>query len=157
MENHNEHQIGVMNDLLKINLDRIEGYKRAINESHDHPRLLPTFRDMEYQSERYVTELRARINLLGGEPVDHKTLPGKIYHVWMEVRTAFAKTEKSVLDLCEFGEDAAQKAYEMALSADGEMDQMTRDMIVHQQSELKKSHDIIKSLRDAAKASKQST
>jgi uncharacterized protein (TIGR02284 family) len=146
MENHNEHQVGVLNDLLKINLDRIEGYKRAINESTDHPKLLPTFRDME---------IRARINLLGGDPVDHKTLPGKIYHVWMDVRTAFSKTEKPVLDLCEFGEDAALKAYEMALSADGEMDPITRDMIVHQKAEIQKSHDIIKAMRDEAKSTKQ--
>jgi uncharacterized protein (TIGR02284 family) len=155
MDRNNEHQIDVLNDLLKINLDRIEGYRRAINDSNQFPHLLTTFRDMQNQSEKNAADLRARINQLGGEVRDHTTLPGKIYHAWMEVRTAFAETQKTVLELCEFGEDAALKVYKMTLSADGEMDQFTKNMIMDQHAELKRAHDTIRSLRDAQKNSRQ--
>lgn len=155
MDKNYEHEIAALNDLLKINLDRIEGYRTAINESQDFPHLVSTFRDMETQSKKNLTDLRARIYQLGGDVSDHTTLPGKIYHTWMEVRIAFAKTEKTVLELCEFGEDAALKAYKMALSNEREMDHDTKNMITGQQSELQMSHDLIKSLRDAGKNSNQ--
>lgn len=155
MDNNNEHQVAILNDLLKINLDRIEGYRRAINDSVDFPHLITLFRDMQIQSEGNIRELRNRINQIGGIVNDHTTLPGKIYHAWMEVRSAFSKTEKTVLELCEFGEDAALKAYKMGLSGDGELDQITRTIFLQQQGELKKSHDQIKSLRDAENNRKQ--
>ena len=54
-------------------------------------------------------------------------------------------------ELCEFGEDAAQKAYEMALSSDVQLPAETYSLISSQKSALKSSHDQIKRLRDTAK------
>ena len=46
-------------------------------------------------------------------------ISGKIYRTWMDVKAAFARKERlSVLEACEFGEDAAQRAYEAALASD---------------------------------------
>jgi uncharacterized protein (TIGR02284 family) len=55
---------------------------------------------------------------------------------------------KTVLANCEFGEDAAQKAYDMALNSDTEVDAPIRDLIVRQKTQLKMGHDEVKRLRD---------
>jgi len=67
----------------------------------------------------------------------------------MDIKSTFTgKSETSVLELCEFGEDAAQKAYEEALKSDAEMPPVIRELLVNQKEQLRRSHDIIKNQRD---------
>ena len=67
----------------------------------------------------------------------------------MDVKNTFTGGDReSILGSCEFGEDAAQKAYNEALETDAEMDADTRQLIMKQKNSLKSSHDIIKKYRD---------
>ena len=124
---------GVLKDLIRINNDRIEGYEKAISYSKDiDADLHGTFSKMIDESRKLKEVLVSALRDEGDsmDDIESTTNSGKIYRVWMDVRSAFSgKDKKSVLDLCEFGEDAAQNAYQQAL-------------------ELKKSHDLIKSYRD---------
>jgi uncharacterized protein (TIGR02284 family) len=52
------------------------------------------------------------------------------------------------LNNCEFGEDAAQKAYKMALAEEG-LSAHLRSLITEQKAALRMSHDEIKALRDS--------
>jgi uncharacterized protein (TIGR02284 family) len=61
------------------------------------------------------------------------------------------KDRKTVLENCEFGEDAAQKAYDMALNSEVELETALRDILVRQKTQLKIGHDEIKRLRDMHK------
>jgi uncharacterized protein (TIGR02284 family) len=71
----------------------------------------------------------------------------------MDVKVTFSgKDRQTILDSCEFGEDAAQKAYRTALGSDAEISANTRQLITEQQESLKTSHDTIKKYRDAQKA-----
>lgn len=144
----------VLNDLVKINNDRVEGYQRAINESKDlDVDMKGMFEEMIKQSEQYKKELSGRIRQLGGNVEAGTTSSGKIYRAWMDVKATFAGSDKkAILASCEFGEDAAQRAYEAALSSEAETDQATKDLINTQQQALKDSHDIIKKFRDAHEA-----
>ena len=73
----------------------------------------------------------------------------------MDVKATFTGHDRqSALESCEFGEDAAQKAYRDALGSDAEMSADTRQLITSQQESLKSSHDIIKKLRDVHEAVK---
>jgi uncharacterized protein (TIGR02284 family) len=157
METLNEKQTEALNDLIKINHDRMEGYDKAIRESAESPYLIPTFNEMKSQSSKNNLELRSRVNALGGTPASENTIPGKIYHAWMDVKTTFSKSPQSVLDLCEFGEDAALKAYETALKSENDLDEISARLVSNQNMELKKSHEIIKSMRDKAKNIHQSS
>jgi uncharacterized protein (TIGR02284 family) len=70
----------------------------------------------------------------------------------MDMKSAFAgKSDKSALELCEFGEDAAQKAYASALDSD-DLSEDTRSLVQFQKTQLKESHDLIKAQRDMEKA-----
>jgi uncharacterized protein (TIGR02284 family) len=71
----------------------------------------------------------------------------------MDVKATFTgSSRKEILASCEFGEDAAQKAYDAALTSDAEMEADVRQLIVDQQKALKNSHDVIKKYRDAHEA-----
>ncbi|NOT75541.1 MAG: PA2169 family four-helix-bundle protein [Cyclobacteriaceae bacterium] len=144
-----EHASEILNDLLKINNDRIEGYRKANKETEDED-LKNLFEEMEDESESIVNSLIKEIASLGGTPeAGSTTNPGKIYRVWMDVKATFnGKDRKGILNACEFGEDAAQSAYRTALK-DEELPLGIRALIKSQQVELKLSHDSIKALRDS--------
>ncbi len=150
----NENLVEVLNDLVQINNDRIEGYQKAAEETKDiDVDLKAIFIKMAEESIKYKTELINEISKFGGEPETGTTGLGKLHRVWMDVKATFANHERqSVLEACEFGEDAAQKAYTDALASDAEMSAESRQLITSQQSSLKTSHDIIKKYRDMHKA-----
>ncbi len=109
---------------------------------------------MADESRKYKSELVAEVTKLGGEPSTGTTNSGKLYRVWMDAKAIFTgKDRKAILENCEFGEDAAQKAYKMALASDAEIPADSRQLITDQQASLKNSHDIIKKYRDAHKSS----
>jgi uncharacterized protein (TIGR02284 family) len=141
----------ILNDLVKINNDRIAGYQRAINESQDlDVDMKATFEGMIRESEQYKQELTAKVRQLGGHIETGTTASGKIYRAWMDVKAKFTGSDrKQILASCEFGEDAAQKAYDSALTSDAEMTAEIHQLIAEQQQSLKNSHDHIKKYRDA--------
>lgn len=145
-----EELVGVLNDLIRINNDRIEGYQRASEESKDNDvDLKAIFHEMADQSRKYVNELIPEVTKLGGDPAQNTTMSGKVYRVWMDLKAAITgKDRESILGNCEFGEDVAQKAYQAALESDAYMSTEIRQLISEQKSSLKNSHDVIKKYRD---------
>lgn len=151
---NNDKLVEVLNDLVQINNDRIVGYEKAAKEAEAvDVDLIATFNKMADESRKYKSELTQEVSRLGGTPSTDTTNMGKIYRVWMDVKATFTGSDRTaILNSCEFGEDAAQKAYKEALASDAEIDADTRQLITSQQSSLKTSHDIIKKYRDANKA-----
>ncbi len=149
MSSQNE-LVGVLNDLIRINHDRVEGYERAVNESKDSDiDLKAIFNEMADQSRKYVTALTQEVGRYGGDAAEDTTVSGKIYRVWMDLKAAITgKDRESILGSCEYGEDVAQRAYEAALESDAEMSADIRQIISEQKSELKTAHDMIKKYRD---------
>jgi uncharacterized protein (TIGR02284 family) len=146
----NEELIETLNDLIRINNDRVNGYEKACDEiKNTDVDLQAMFSKMANDSRDYSRELSNAVVKLGGEPATDTTISGKIYRTWMDVKAAFASKERlSVLEACEFGEDAAQKAYDTALRSDAEMSAETRQLIMDQKAALKNAHDTIKKYRD---------
>lgn len=142
--------IEALNDLIKINNDRIEGYQRAIEElpERQDTDLKSLFTNMVSESMEYKRELEALVREYGGSTEEGTTVSGKLYRAWMDVKAMFTGGDrKTVLSNCEAGEDAAQKAYQMALDDDDVMPQ-TKELIAQQKASLITSHDRIKALRD---------
>lgn len=148
-----EKTIGVLNDLIRINHDRVVGYEKAIEElKEENEDLRPLFLRYINESNQYAQELTIEVSRLGGEPAEGTTNSGKIYRVWMDLKAVVTgKDRKTVLENCEFGEDAAQKAYDMALNSEVELETALRDILVRQKTQLKIGHDEIKRLRDMHK------
>jgi uncharacterized protein (TIGR02284 family) len=146
--------IEVLNDLIRINHDRTEGYHKAVEELKPTDIDLKTmFTNMANSSVQYANALSTEVRNLGGNPATDSTQSGKLYRVWMDIKAGVsARDRKSVLALCEFGEDAALKAYNLALESDAEIPADTRQLIVEQRSSIQNSHDVVKRYRDMHEA-----
>ncbi len=146
----------ILNDLIRINHDRVVGYEKAIEELKDGDNDLKNlFQSYVSESRQYAQELTTEVGRLDGDPAEGTTNSGKIYRVWMDLKAAITgKDRKTILENCEFGEDAAQKAYDLALNADVELEPSLRDLIVSQKAKLRTGHDEVKRLRDLQPAEK---
>jgi uncharacterized protein (TIGR02284 family) len=150
----NKELIQVLNDLIRINHDRTEGYHKAVEELKPTDIDLKTmFTNMANTSVQYANALAAEVRNLGGDPAADSTQSGKLYRVWMDIKSGItARDRKSVLALCEFGEDAALKAYNLAMESDAEIPADVRQLVMDQRSSLQSSHDVVKRYRDMHEA-----
>jgi uncharacterized protein (TIGR02284 family) len=146
--------IGVLNDLIRINNDRAEGYKKTIEQLKVTDIDLKTmFSNMAHHSDQFACELKAEVTKLGGEYTDDTTQSGKIYRVWMDVRSKLsAHDRRSIIAMCEFGEDAALKAYNSALESADAMSTEVKQIVVNQHDNIKAAHDVVKRFRDMHEA-----
>ncbi|RAJ25562.1 ferritin-like domain-containing protein [Pedobacter cryoconitis] len=138
-----------LNDLIQINNDRIAGYEKAIQElSPEDSDLKELFVKMIAESHKIKLALATAVQGTGTDMETGTTTSGKIYRAWMDVKAVFTGHDrKTILNNCEAGEDAAQRAYKSALEEEG-LSADTRSLITQQKSELRASHDQIKGLRD---------
>lgn len=152
MEKTTSDTIVVLNDLVAINNDRIAGYEKALKElSAEDSDLSSLFTDMVRESQEIRNELGTEVQVSGGEMETGTTNSGKIYRAWMDVKAVFSGHDRhAILASCERGEDAAQRAYDSALTVEDLPDYL-RQILIEQQQTLKASHDRIKALRDQAK------
>jgi uncharacterized protein (TIGR02284 family) len=139
-----------INSLIIINNDRYEGYKKAAEETND-AELKSLFNRFSLQSKGWAESLRAFADK--DEPEQNETtLTGKLYRVWMDVKTAVtAKDRHAVLNSCEYGEDVAKKTYDEVMEHSDELPVEVMDVIRKQRSELQQAHDEVKTLRDSIK------
>lgn len=145
-----EKQAETLNDLVLINNDRVEGYQKAIDElKPEDADLRSVFQEKVNQSAQFRDELAPVVARSGEEIAQGTMVSGKIYRAWMDVKAFFSgNNRRAILENCEFGEDAALRAYEEALK-DEHLTPEQRAMVIRQQAEIKVSHDQIKAMRDA--------
>ena len=139
----------ILNDLVQINNDRIEGYQTAIdNLKSEDSDLKPLFVSLIGESQQCKQALSKELNLLQEDMDEGTTTSGALYRAWMDVKAVFTgHNRKSILENCEYGEDAAQKAYKHAANEEG-LPMHLREFILEQKATLRQSHDKIKQLRD---------
>jgi len=142
----------VLNDLISINNDRIEGYEKALKETTaGDADLKALFTDMIAESHQLRNILGNEVQATGGTMATSTTTGGKIYRAWMNVKAVFTGHDRhTILTNCEAGEDAAQRAYKDALDHEN-LPAYIRELLTQQKAELKRSHDKVKKLRDATK------
>jgi uncharacterized protein (TIGR02284 family) len=107
----NTKTIEVLNALVEINNDRIEGYKTALNETSESD-LKELFSEFEAVSRKFSADLATEIVKFNGEVIDGTTTSGKFYRVWMDLKSAATgQDRKAILNSCEYGENVAQEKY----------------------------------------------
>jgi uncharacterized protein (TIGR02284 family) len=139
--------IRILRDLLKINNDRCEGYRRAADETQELD-LKTIFLSMGDESKKNTSELAREIKKMGGDTDSTSTTTaGKIYRVWMDIKSTFTGKDKQfILASCEYGEDASQNAYRSAISS-SDLPTEVRQLIRNQQVALRASLDWIRNYR----------
>jgi uncharacterized protein (TIGR02284 family) len=140
-----------LRDLIRINNDRVTGYSKAATQTDDQE-LQSLFSQLSQQSRQFASELRSLVSDNDKNVTDETTTAGKIYRTWMDVKATFGGDDrKGILASCEFGEDAAQKAYKEALE-DNDLAPDVRVTVEREKATLRQAHDKIKMMRDTAAA-----
>jgi uncharacterized protein (TIGR02284 family) len=140
-----------LNDLIQIHNDRIAGYEKALKDlDQDDQELKTLFSNLIGESHQFKMELGTEVQALGGDIETDTSFSGKIHRAWMSVKDAFGNANKSVLENCEFGEDATLKAYASALD-DESLPTYVREIVMREQGVLQAAHDKVKALRDSRK------
>ena len=141
--------IEVLNTLITINNDRIEGYETASKETEEQD-LKSLFADFILTSQKCKRELVSEVNKLGGEPSEGTKTSGKFFRVWMDVKAALTgKDRKLILDSCEYGEDVAVNTYNKVLRENlSDITAEQQALLNAQQSLIKTDHNKVKSMRD---------
>ncbi|UFH54092.1 PA2169 family four-helix-bundle protein [Spirosoma sp. KNUC1025] len=144
----NKEIVDDLNDLVKINNDRIQGYEKAIEDNKDAD-LDDLFRHYVIQSQNFRSQLADHIVRIDGLAVTDVTstdVTSKLHRAWIDIKSALTgKDRDSVLSSVEFGENAAVEAYEDAISKD-HIPAYIKEDLQKQLSELKASFDKIKAL-----------
>ncbi len=142
----------ILNELIEINYDRAELYRIGVIElKDDDQRLLPFFKQMIKDSERYIDTLSREVEIMGGNTNSGTSTEGRIYRAWMNVRTMLSKhSSYSILDSCEDMEDVTLSVYRAAMQQPA-LEGYLREMVSDQLDHLLHAHDTVKKLRDRAK------
>lgn len=148
----NKEIVDDLNELVKINNDRIQGYEKAIEDNKDAD-LDDLFRHYVIQSQNFRSQLADHIVRIDGLAVSDVTstdASSKLHRAWIDIKSALTgKDRSSVLSSVEFGENAAVEAYEDAIAKD-HIPAYIKEDLQKQLSDLKASYDKIKSLESAA-------
>jgi len=146
-----EKSVEVLNDLIEINNDRIDGFDRAAKELGEGDSDLTTiFSKFASDSRHNVQELTAAVAATGEEAETGNTATGTIHRAWLDVKATFTGHDRTaILSECERGEDAIKKAYQSALADDNGLSAEHRQIIAQQQQVINEGHDTIKALRDS--------
>jgi uncharacterized protein (TIGR02284 family) len=137
-----------LNDLIQICLDGEKGFAEAA----DHVKDASLKRElMEYSTQRrdFAADLQSVVAGKGGEPSTHGDASAGLHRAWINVKAVFTSNDRhAVLAECERGEDSAVAAYKKAQSSGMVSD--AAQLVQSQASAVKRTHDRIKALRDAA-------
>ena len=116
----NEKSIDLLNGLIGINNDRMEGYDTAfydtaLRETEEND-LKTLFSQLAQSSEECKTQLRNEVLKLGGTPIGGSTTGGMLFSVWSDIKSAVSRQDhKGILNAFEDGENVALDAYQKVL------------------------------------------
>jgi uncharacterized protein (TIGR02284 family) len=117
----NEKTIDILNSLVQINHDRIEGYKTAMEETKDDEELRESFLNFQQTSFSCLASLISQVQALNGTAEDGTKNTGKIHRVWMDFKAMVnGHDRKAILSSCAFGDEAAMDLYKDVLEDDRE-------------------------------------
>ncbi|MBC8152544.1 MAG: PA2169 family four-helix-bundle protein [Bacteroidetes bacterium] len=141
-----------LNDLVVINNDRIQGYKKAIEDTED-AELSDLFRHFIIQSEQFRSQLADHIVRIDGTGVSDATstdVGSKIHRAWIDIKAAVTgKDRNTVLSSVEFGETAAIEAYKDAIEKD-HLPAYIKEDLTKQLGELNGAYAKVKALHQSA-------
>ena len=145
----NEDIVDDLNELVKINNDRIQGYLKAVEDTED-AQLDHLFNEMIVQSQNFRSQLADHIVRIDGTAVTDTTstdVGSKIHRAWIDIKSAVTgKDRDTVLSSVTFGENAAVEAYESAVEND-KLPAYIKEDISAQLSQLKVSRDKMESMK----------
>lgn len=133
--------LSVLNDLIRVNIDRITAYEKAGHEDKNTGlEIRDIFYRMATESRSYINELHVEVIRLGGAPVTKSTIAGKLYLHWLNGKVNFdGETVPLLLAACIQGEEAVQQIYAHALEEE-QLPAKIHQLVERQSWSLERAH-----------------
>ena len=142
----------MLNDLIKINNDRITCYQHALDQGANLDiDLKKLFKEIISEGSEFKQQLIDKVKQLDGNPKDSVTISGMVHRAWVDLKVTFTgNTRNSVINFCEYNEQIAQHAYKAALNMLAtKKNTDVYEMVEKQQSALMHSYILIKKCHEA--------
>lgn len=135
-----------LNDLIQIHNDRITTYRKIYADLDDFDSDIERIcQRIVRQSELHISQLVDLIDKLHSNVV--KT-HGKAYRIWLKLKGIYMEKDRvSILNSFDFNEEAAEKAYDYAVTEINAPEEI-KNTLLRQRSSLKITHDIVKEFND---------
>lgn len=147
----NDDIIDTLNDLIETSKDGEYGFRASAEYLHDAS-LKQSFISRAEECRQAAAELQELVVSLGGSAEDSGTAAGALHRGWVAMKGTLAGyTDKAILEETERGEDTALVAYRKALQE--ALPAEVRAVVERQQQGVKRNHELVRSLRDQARAS----
>ncbi|KGE15876.1 PA2169 family four-helix-bundle protein [Sphingobacterium deserti] len=143
--------IELLNDLIAINNDRIEGYAKAIDlvDKEKDIDIISLFEKIGQQSQQFKAALTPLLVREGERPTETHNTMGELYRMWMDTRIGIAGDDRySILAACEKAEAVFEKIYVDIWRGATDMPEKLVDMIKSQSEVQKNTQAEVASLRD---------
>jgi len=151
--NLNDQIIDKLNDLIRVNIDSCKGFKEA-SEIVDDEQISAEFRGLAQQRLANAEELKRYVEFDDEMAQSSGSASGAVHRWWMELRSRATGGDPSVvLSEAERGEDVITHEYQDALNETA--GSPVNEILLRQYIAVKKGHDHVKALRDAAKADRR--
>lgn len=146
---NNERTVSVLNDLLNITNDRIQGFSKVEDKVWDtYTPLKADYDQMVSQSQTMKSELNNLILERGGEPDNTGSTAGAIHRTWIDVKNSFSGDKaETTLENVVYGEEAAINAYQDALDS-GDLCPESSRVVSDQLHHLKSSYNKFSNLNE---------
>jgi uncharacterized protein (TIGR02284 family) len=143
-----EELIECLNDLIETCRDGENGFQTAANHVKNSD-LQKLFSKYSIQRAQFASELESEVRQLGGSPSSTGSVSAAFHRGWMNIKSIVTGgSEDAILAECERGEDAAVQNYQRVLKTN--LPPNVLPVVKHQFTEIKRSHDRIRDLEEAA-------
>ena len=112
----NDHDIAVLNSLIKTTLDSRKGFLDAAEDA-DGTHFAAFFADFADRRLQAAATLQAEVRRLGGEPENEGSLAGAAHRTFMNLKEMFvSRDDKAIVEEVERGEDFIKAKFEDAFA-----------------------------------------
>lgn len=136
----NDHDIHILNSLIKTTLDSRKGFLDAADDA-ENSRFSSEFASFAQERSQAASLLQAEVRRLGGNPEDGSSFLAAAHRGFMNLKELFVdRNERAIIEEVERGEDYIKEKYETALD-DPDLSPSTRAVIEQAYGSVRAGHD----------------
>lgn len=141
-----EHDIHVLNSLIKTTLDSQKGFLDAAG-SADNTHFAPYFAEFAQDRSQVAASLQEVVSRLGGKPEEDGSFLGAAHRTFMNLKDKFTSPDdKAIVNEVERGEDYIKEKFEEAI-ADSDLSAESRTVVQTAFTSVRTGHDRVSRLK----------
>ena len=143
-----DHEISVLNGLIKTTLDSMKGFDDAAKDA-ESTRFKTIFEEFARDRSAVASKLQTEVRALGGDPEEHSSFIASAHRAFMDLKQALAgKDDKAIVEEVERGEDYIKGKFESALE-DNELSTSTQAVVREAYASVRAGHDRARALKQS--------